>query len=59
MMLIAASTLVCRLIVALETMIYVQKESIFYNDRFGFDDIFVGVRDKTAAPPCRNHCQTY
>ena len=25
----------------------------------GFDDIFVGMRAKTAAPPCRNHCQTY
>ena len=59
MMLIAACTLVCRLIVALETMISAQKESIFYNDRFGFNDIFVGMRAKTGAPPCRNHCQTY
>ena len=35
------------------------KRKHFYNDRFGFNDIFVGVRDKTAAPLCRNHCQTY
>lgn len=51
-MLIAACTLVCRLIVVLETMISVQKESIFYNNRLGFDDIFVGMRAKIAAPPC-------
>lgn len=56
---ITAYTLVCRLIVALETMISVQKESIFIMTGSGLMIYLLVYATKQPRLPARNHCQTY